>query len=142
MKKILLTGGSGLLALNWALYLRKNFEVYLGLHNKLISMSSVTTCLLDLENQSELERVLSQIRPSIIINTAGMTNVDECELHSDVAYKINSVIPGHLAKLAKNLGIYFIQISTDHLFDGLKSFTREQELIFPINVYGKSKGIV
>ena len=49
-KRILFTGGSGLLALNGALYFRNDFEVYLGLHNRIVSIEGVKTFSLDLEN--------------------------------------------------------------------------------------------
>lgn len=138
-KKILFTGGSGLLALNCSIYLRKDFEIYLGLHNRIINLKGINTCKLDLENEVELEKTLIKIKPDILINTAGMTNVEECELNSIEAFKINSFIPGLLAKLSERLGIYFIHISTDHLFDGSKNFLTELEPTCPINVYGKSK---
>jgi len=138
-KRILFTGGSGLLALNCAIHLRNDFEIYLGLHSRVISLDGVKTCKLNLENEEELELLLKRIKPDILVNTAGMTNVEECELNPNEAFKINSMVPGRLAKMSKNLDIYFIHISTDHLFDGTKSFQSEEDTISPLNVYGKSK---
>jgi dTDP-4-dehydrorhamnose reductase len=138
-KKILITGGSGLLALNSALYLRNDYDIYLGLHNRMISLDGVMTCKLNLENESELEKTLSIIKPDIIINAAGMTNVEECESKPEEALKINSIIPGVLARISKKIGIYFIHISTDHLFNGTKSLVTEIEETCPLNTYGKSK---
>ena len=138
-KKILFTGGSGLLALNSAVYLRNDYEVYLGLHSRIINLEGVHTCILDLENEQALEEDLIRIKPDILINAAGMTNVEECELKPEEADKINAVVPGLLAKLSKKLNIYFVHISTDHLFDGTKSFQTEEDTISPLNVYGKSK---
>ena len=140
-KRILFTGGSGLLALNCAIYLRNDFDIYLGLHKRIISLEGVQTCELNLENEEELEFILKRIKPDILINTAGMTNVEECELNPQEAFKINSIIPGTLAKISKNLDIYFIHISTDHLFDGNKSLVTEFEPTCPLNIYGKSKEI-
>jgi len=138
-KRILFTGGSGLLALNSALYLRNDFEVYLGLHNRIINLQGVHSCKLDLENEQELEKELIRINPDILINAAGMTNVEECELKPNDAEKINAIVPGILARLSKKLNIYFAHISTDHLFDGTKCFQTEDDSISPLNEYGKSK---
>jgi len=138
-KKILFTGGSGLLALNCALYLRDDFEVYLALHNRIINLQNVHTCKIDLENEQELEKELIRINPDILINAAGMTNVEECELKPNDAEKINAIVPGILARLSKKLNIYFVHISTDHLFDGTKCFQTEDDSISPLNEYGKSK---
>ena len=140
-KRILFTGGSGLLALNCAIHLRNDFDIYLGLHNRIISLEGVQTCKLNLENEQELEFILKRIKPDILINTAGMTNVEECELNPEEAFKINSRVPGSLAKISKKLEIYFIHISTDHLFDGTKCFVNESEPTCPLNIYGKSKEI-
>jgi dTDP-4-dehydrorhamnose reductase len=138
-KKILFTGGSGLLALNSAIYLRNDYEVYLGLHSRIINLQGVHTCLLDLENEQALEKELIRIKPDILINAAGMTNVEECELKPNEADKINAIVPGVIARLSKKLNIYFVHISTDHLFDGTKSFQTEEDIVSPLNVYGKSK---
>ena len=138
-KRILFTGGSGLFALNSALYLRHDFEVYLGLHNRIINLHDVYTCILDLENEQALEEDLVRIKPDILINAAGMTSVEECELKPIEANNINAVVPGVLARLSKKLDIYFVHISTDHLFDGTKSFQTEEDTISPLNEYGKSK---
>jgi dTDP-4-dehydrorhamnose reductase len=139
LKRILFTGGSGLLALNCALYLRNDFEVYLGLHSRIINLEGVNTCLLDLENEQALEKELVRIKPDILINAAGMTSVEECELKPKEAERINAIIPGELARLSKKLNIYFVHISTDHLFDGTKSFQTEEDIVSPLNVYGKTK---
>ncbi len=138
-KKILFTGGSGLLALNSALYLRNDFEVCLGLHSRIVNLEGVHTCKLNLENEQELEKELIRIKPDILINAAGMTNVEECELKPNEADNINAIVPGILARLSKKLNIYFIHISTDHLFDGTKSFQTEEGIISPLNIYGKTK---
>ena len=68
-----------------------------------------------------------------------MTNVEECEANPEDAKKINGIIPGVLARLSKKLEIYFVHISTDHLFDGTKSFQTEEDSVSPLNEYGKSK---
>ena len=138
-KKILFTGGSGLLALNSAVYLRNDYEVYLGLHSRIINLEGVHTCILDLENDQALEKYLVLINPDILINAEGMTSVEECELKPIEANNINAVVPGVLARLSKKLDIYFVHISTDHLFDGTKSFQTEEDTISPLNEYGKSK---
>jgi dTDP-4-dehydrorhamnose reductase len=46
--------------------------------------------------------------PDILVNTAGMTNVEECELNPNEAFKINSMVPGMLAKMSKNLDHWVI----------------------------------
>lgn len=138
-KKILFTGGSGLLALNWAIHLRNSYDIYLALNTKLIALEGVNVLNLNLNNEYDVEFALKRIKPDIFINTAGMTNIEECELNPLKAYNINSKVPGILAKVARKLDIYFIHISTDHLYDGKDSFVSEIHKTSPLNIYGKSK---
>jgi hypothetical protein len=48
-KKVLFTGGSGLLALNWAMHIRNDFEVVLGLHKKDIAITGIQSVHLNME---------------------------------------------------------------------------------------------
>ncbi len=50
-ENILITGGSGLLALNWALNVREKFNVTLGLHDRKINLKDTRSILLDLDSK-------------------------------------------------------------------------------------------
>ena len=140
-KKILFTGGSGLLALNWAIQIRYNYEVILGLHKRDIYLKGTKSIKINLNSDQNISDFLTRIKPDILIHTAGLTSVEECELNPEQTNNINSFIPQLLAKHTKKLGIKFIHISTDHLFDGLLSFAKEDTPISPVNEYGKSKAL-
>ena len=43
----------------------------------------------DLIEASEVAEVMDRHRPDVIINTAAMTNVDECELNQEACWKAN-----------------------------------------------------
>ena len=88
-KKILFTGGSGLLALNWAYQIRNSYDIFLGLHEKIINVSGVTSVMISLENEVDFLNSIQNIKPDLIIHTAGMTNVDLCEADPNMASKIN-----------------------------------------------------
>ena len=49
-KSILITGGSGLLAVNWALSIRDKFEVTLILHTRKISLQNVEVDIASLDS--------------------------------------------------------------------------------------------
>ena len=119
--------------------MRNKYDIYLGLHTKVIILEGVNVLNLNLNNEHEIELALKKIKPDILINTAGMTSVEDCELNPIKAYHINSSVPEILARIAKKLEIYFIHISTDHLFDGKNIFVSEIQQTCPLNVYGKSK---
>ena len=83
---------------------------------------------------------VSQIRPSIIVNTAAWTDVDAAENNESQAEKINAEAVSFLAKAAREVSAIYVQISTDYVFSG-ESFQpwQEQDPVSPISVYGRTK---
>jgi dTDP-4-dehydrorhamnose reductase len=94
---------------------------------------------LDLTNFSMVEDFILKKKPDIIINTAAITDVDKCETEKDIAYKVNAEVVKHIVRVARVIEAYFIQISTDYVFDGQKGLYREEDLPNPINYYGLTK---
>ena len=87
--KVLITGGSGLLAVNWALSIRDDYAVTLLLHYKKISLTGVDTDIASLDSLDECMSVLSKHQPDIVIHTAGLTDVEKCESSLDLAQEVN-----------------------------------------------------
>ncbi len=121
-RKLLITGGSGLLALNWAYCMRQEWNIVLGIHHHSASLNNVGTCHLNLDSLDELEKQVLQIAPDTIVHTAGLTSVDECEANPTLAYHGNVQIAKNIALVASKLGKSLVHISTDHLFSGNSSF--------------------
>ena len=88
-KKILFTGGSGLLALNWANQVRNDFDVVLGLHEREININGVESLKISIDSEKEFVKNIENIKPDLVVHTAGMTNVDQCEAFPELASKIN-----------------------------------------------------
>ena len=137
--KILITGGSGLLATNWALIARKQHKVVLGLHNRKISLSNVVTQPLSLEQAGKLEADLSSIKPDLVVHTAGATSVEWCEANPEAARHTNVTLTTNLARTCADLQIPLVHISTDHLFIGDAALVDETCPPMPQNVYGRTK---
>jgi dTDP-4-dehydrorhamnose reductase len=99
---------------------------------------------LDIRNELQVQSLLQKIKPDIIINTAAMTHVDNCESNQKEAYAINVVGNRNLLKYTP-FSTLFIYISTYYIFDGTKKTPQEtySELdpVFPINYYAKTKQI-
>ncbi len=138
-KKILFTGGSGLLALNWALLPADAYDVVLGLHKKNISVNNLVTMIIDMETITGFSAVLENIKPDIVIHCAGLANVEACEADPSMAYHVNVELSVNVAGACKMHGIHFVYISTDHLFSGKKALVSEDEIPSPVNEYGKTK---
>ncbi len=86
-----------------------------------------------------LKFFISEVKPDVIINTAAMTNVDECEDDHQKAMLINAIMPEALAKISKQIGAHLITFSTDYIFDGKNGPYSEDDTPNPISFYGKSK---
>jgi len=83
---------------------------------------------------------LLELQPGVVVNTAAMHNVENCELQPDRAFAVNALGVRNLALTARDIGAVLIHISTDYVFDGCKvSPYEEQDPPTPLSVYGNSK---
>ena len=88
----------------------------------------------------ETLKVLEELRPGVIINTAAYVRVDDAELYPERAFAVNAIGALNVARVANEIGAINVYISTDYVFDGEKGepYT-EEDVPNPINVYGASK---
>ncbi|NML23395.1 SDR family oxidoreductase [Pseudoflavitalea sp. G-6-1-2] len=94
---------------------------------------------LDITDELEIEKVLSEERADVIVHSAAMTQVDECEKNPELCEKINVYGTTQLLVDAENYSKYIIYLSTDFVFDGLFSPYREDDDLRPVNFYGFTK---
>ena len=139
MQKVLFTGGSSLLALNWAYLIRDKHQVYLGIHDRNACLLGVHSIPLILNDINKLIKQVDSIRPNLIINTTGLTSVEACESNPILAKQVNVKFATNIACVARELNIPLVHISTDHLFSGLNKNESEASEPCPVNEYGKSK---
>ncbi len=90
--------------------------------------------------ESDVISAIASLSPEVVIHTAAMTNVNDCELNPDAAYLVNALGTRNVALACQRCDAAMVYISTDYVFDGQKG---EPYLEFdepnPINVYGRSK---
>lgn len=137
--KILITGGSGLLATNWALTARAEHAVVLALHNREISLRNVATVVLELGAANRLQASLTALMPDLVVHTAGATSVEWCESFPEESHHINVNLTTNVAGACSALKIPMVLISTDHLFAGTDALVDEGCPLAPQNVYGRTK---
>ena len=95
---------------------------------------------LDVSNYISLEKHVNDYEIDIIINCAAFTNVEAAEINRDMSDKINHIALDNLSKICYENKIQLIHISTDFVFDGLKSVPyTEIDNPNPINYYGLTK---
>jgi len=85
-------------------------------------------------------KLLKELKPDVIINTAAYVRVDDAELYPERAFQVNAVGALNVARIANEINAINIYISTDYVFDGTKGkpYT-EEDAPNPISVYGLSK---
>lgn len=94
----------------------------------------------DLTHTDALGQGLEDWRPTVIVNAAAYTAVDQAEREPDLARQINSTVPTILATWAQKAEATLVHLSTDYVFDGTQSIPyRETDLPHPVSVYGESK---
>ncbi|MHC4466149.1 MAG: dTDP-4-dehydrorhamnose reductase [Planctomycetota bacterium] len=92
----------------------------------------------DITNPELIRKALE--KNNVVVNCAAYTNVEEAERETDLAFQINSQAVKNLGQIAKDLGIWVLQLSTDFIFDGKSANAySEKDTPNPINAYGKSK---
>lgn len=141
-RKIFITGVNGLLGQKLVAQLaeRGTFEIY-GCGKGLcrIPDQKFDYVTLDITEKEEVDRVISSIKPDIILHGAAMTNVDECELNQEAAYIVNVKATEYLLKAAEQISSHFIFVSTDFIFSGEKGPLDENAIPAPVNYYGETK---
>jgi dTDP-4-dehydrorhamnose reductase len=89
---------------------------------------------------AELNSLLNQFHPDLIINASAYTAVDKAEADEGMAFAVNAKAPLLMAQYAARHGGTFVHYSTDYVFDGEKyGFYLEDDRPNPLGVYGKSK---
>lgn len=132
---ILVLGSSGLLGKRLYDFLKsyKQLKVY---HNGLSSR------VLNINNRYELKKLIFKSNPSLIINASGITNIDYCEKRKNISYKVNVNLIKNIFNLKKkfNLSFFFIQFSTDQIYDSKKIIQNKENFKLKINnEYSKQK---
>ena len=125
---LLITGSNGQLGseLN-RIYPRT--EAYFASHNEF-----------DITHIGAIEEFIQKYNISGIINCAAYTAVDKAETDQDLCFKVNVEGVANLARIASQLDIAMIHISTDYVFSGTNFLPyKETDKIDPKSIYGTSK---
>jgi dTDP-4-dehydrorhamnose reductase len=94
----------------------------------------------DLTNPAAIADLIHAEKPSVVINSAAMTNVDVCETERDLAKTVNADAPGAMARACTDLGARLVHIGTDYVFSGnAKAPYDEEAEPDPVSWYGQTK---
>lgn len=144
MKRILITGSNGLLGQKLAALLLPRTDVELLAtsrgENKLAEIfPTLAFTSMDVTNREEVERVVADFKPTHLIHTAAMTNVDQCETDQAGALKLNRDAVAYVVEACEKHNVHLIHLSTDFIFDGEDGPYDEDAEGNPISFYGETK---
>ncbi len=137
--KLLITGVSGLLGINLAQETMNEHEV-IGVDRGKLVHAPFDMLKADLLTPGAVDAVLNSARPDWVIHCAALANLEDCEDNPELARRLNTELPAHMAKACRARGIPLVHISTDAVFDGLSiAFYKEEDAPNPLSVYAKTK---
>lgn len=142
--RILLTGSNGLLGQKLVELLRQQQGVEIiatsrGANKLATHYPDLRFVSLDVTDRTQVQQVLGAEKPTHVIHTAAMTNVDECELNGESCWLQNVTAVEHLVEACEQHQVHLTHVSTDFIFSGEKGPLTEEEAPAPINFYGESK---
>jgi dTDP-4-dehydrorhamnose reductase len=142
--KILVTGANGFIA-TYLLDLLSQFPGYTiiacgrTIPVKALSHVNVQYQEIDLACRREAIAFYRATAPDIIIHTAAISNVEECETNPEKCQEVNVEVTATICEAAKTMSSYLLFLSTDHVFDGRIGHYNELAATDPLNKYGASK---
>lgn len=96
--------------------------------------------LADVTQSSHIVPLLEYIKPSVVVNCAGVSDPDLCEDAKKGAFSINGEAPGIVANAAEKIGAKTVFFSTAGVFDGkTKKPAAEDAKIAPKSIHAQSK---
>ncbi len=137
--RVLLTGADGYLAQYLQKHVPPGAELFGTVRAKPHSTNLAPERLVNLDLASEIAPQLKTLRFDLVIHTAAMSSLAECEKHPRQAFQINRDASAELAGWAAVQGARFVFLSTDIVFDGDNAPYSEGSVCMPVNVYGRSK---
>lgn len=140
--KILVTGANGLLGQKLCRLLDNDAEIQLTATARkpvAVALNRSASQLLDITDAGATRSIIQRTAPDVVINTAAMTQVDQCETDHDACWLNNVTAVENLVNACAATHSFLIHLSTDFIFDGSHGPLDESEKPDPVNFYGESK---
>ncbi|MFN3315294.1 MAG: SDR family oxidoreductase [Raineya sp.] len=140
---LLITGSNGLLGQKLSDLLQKqnetNFVATSRGKNRNPNLPEKHFASMDITNPDEIQAVFERYKPSVLIHTAAMTQVDDCEKEQEACLLQNVQAVEYLIDACSKNRTFFVHLSTDFIFDGNAGPYDEEATANPISFYGNSK---
>ena len=143
MKKILITGSNGLLGqkLVELLLTQPHVQCIATARgaNRLPFTEGYAYYSMDITDREQVNDVIAQVKPDVIVHGAAMTNVDQCEFEKENCWAQNVKAVEYIVEACQQHNIFLCHVSTDFIFDGADGPYTEEGEANPLSFYGWSK---
>jgi len=139
--RVLLTGANGLLGQKLVeLFAQNRSYTLLASGRGLKRFTQAADYVeMDICDAERVKSIFDDFKPEAVVNTAAMTNVDECEQDPAECDKMNIESVEILVRSCADYNTFLLQVSTDFIFDGSHGPLTEEENAGPVNHYGATK---
>jgi dTDP-4-dehydrorhamnose reductase len=137
--RILVTGASGLLGLNFAIEAAKEHTVIGVVNQHPFRSDTFEVRQVDLLAPGTVSALIDNVQPDWVVHCAALANLEDCEANPDLAHLTNGELPGEIARKTFDKGIPLVHISTDAVFDGQRGDYTENDIPDPLSEYARTK---
>eukprot|EP00929_Paragymnodinium_shiwhaense_P118768 TRINITY_DN90687_c0_g1_i1.p1 TRINITY_DN90687_c0_g1~~TRINITY_DN90687_c0_g1_i1.p1 ORF type:complete len:317 (-),score=52.79 TRINITY_DN90687_c0_g1_i1:117-995(-) len=132
--RIVITGGSGYVGRFLVPRLEKDGHTVYA-----VSRSSAPPLAMDVTDAAACSKVLSELKPDVIVHCAAQSSPAKCEEDPEAARSAN--VPMDLLREAAKVNdkMRFVFLSTDQVLDGKGHLVDESVDARPVNIYGQTK---
>lgn len=141
MKKVFITGGSGLLGQYLNLTLSKSSKILTTYKSNPGNCTEFLSSKIDIRNEDELSKIFEEFQPEIVIHAAAITNpVPKEDQTAKNYFDTNVSATKNIAELCSAHSSKLIYISTDLVYAGYRgSFLKEDGKLIPASLYAETK---
>jgi dTDP-4-dehydrorhamnose reductase len=105
-----------------------------------VTLQALSRAEADLSDPAACAAAIRAARPDAVINAAAWTAVDKAETEEAAAHLVNAAAPGAMAAACAELGVPFLHVSTDYVFDGAGDVPfAPDHPTGPLGAYGRTK---
>lgn len=138
--KLLVLGGSGLVGSTVINYAKNDYDIIFSYNNNKINIPNTQSFQIDLLDNNEIETIIQNYDPDIVLHTIAHSSVDLCETNHEIADKLHVDATQKIVNVCKKIDSKLIFLSTDAVFEGqLNKQYNENDFVNPVNYYGKTK---
>ena len=94
---------------------------------------------LDVRELGDCERAFAEVRPTIVLHLAALTDLEYCETHQDDCWKTNALGAENVALLARRHDVTMVYVSTAGIYAGEQDEFHDFDQPNPLSHYGRAK---